>query len=229
MALRALATLISNHHGANKTIMTVPPRYDGLFIPVKYFLSSYRAASDGQRGIEQLEEKLKSTYLTLSDWKITWIGTCAVLRTAIDLFKADAKSCIHARIREEIRAEWHAIKKDPIEHKIYWDFLHRERNNIMHEYQWSAYEVWMGTGGQIQQTGSLLDIRPDDANSVLLMNSGPYKGSNSLELLEESAEWVLARIESAIRRAGFDPEEKRSAGSFTLPSNDGPVTLLGSI
>src|SRR5579863_665257 len=46
------------------------------------------------------------------------------------------------------------------------------------------------------------------------MRGGHYDGRNSLDLLRESADWVEDRIISAIMRAGFDPEERRSLGSF---------------
>jgi hypothetical protein len=77
--------------------MTVPTKYANSYVPVKYFLSSYRALSDGRRGIRHLEERLGAATFLLSEWKVIWIGTCAVLRTAIDLFRVDMKSCLATR------------------------------------------------------------------------------------------------------------------------------------
>lgn len=118
-------------------------------------------------------------------------GTCTLLRTSIDLFRRDASSCINGKIRDEIRAEWEAIDKDQEANAIFWDFLRKERNNIVHEYEWSAYEMWLDSEGNLNPPKlSLLSLRPEDARSVLIMRGGKYKGRDSLELLIESADWV---------------------------------------
>jgi hypothetical protein len=100
--------------------MTDLTKYANTYIPIKFFLSSYRALSDGRSGIRDLEERLEATTLVLSEWKVIWIGTCAVLRTAIDLFKIDAKSCLATSIREEIASEWKCIKDQKSSHAIFW-------------------------------------------------------------------------------------------------------------
>jgi len=206
--------------------MTVPDKYANTYLPVKYFLSSYRALSDGRSGIQQLEEKLASSTF-LFDWKVSWIGTCTVLRTAVDLFRADAKSCLASSIRDEITAEWDAIKAQREQHGIFWEFLRQERNNIIHEYQWRAYEAWIKPDGTVRaQPLTLLGSLDDDARPLLLMRDGPFKGRNSLDLLKEGADWVEARIFAAIRRAGLDPDEKRNLVNF-LPLTLPPSTIVG--
>ena len=153
----------------------------------------------------------------LSEWKIVWIGACSILRTSVDLFKLDAKSCINLEIRKEIRSEWDLIAKNKNDHPIFWEFLRKERDNIMHEYQWTAYEVWLDEDGFTQAPRmSLLSVQPENMSMVLLMRDGHYKGRNSLDLLKESAEWVKQRIFGAINRAGFDPEENRRIGDFQV-------------
>jgi hypothetical protein len=195
--------------------MTVPPIYGNIYVPVKYFLNSHRALSDGKTGVQQLEEHLQSSAFLLSEWKVIWIGTCTLLRTSIDLFRVDAKSCVNQKIRDEIRSEWILIKENKKRHPIFWEFLRKERDNIIHEYEWAAYEMWMNPDGTTRPTGiSLLDLKPEDASSILIMRGGLYKDRDSLELLKESAEWVEARIYGAIRRAGFDPDENRNLVSF---------------
>ena len=198
--------------------MTVPIKYSNHYFPVKYFLTSYRALSDGKTGVRHLKEHVQSSTFLLSEWKVFWIGACALLRTSIDLFNVDAKSCINQKIREEIGAEWSSIKQNKEHHPIFWDFLRKERDNIIHKYEWAAYEVWMDQDGTTRSARmSLLDVKPKDASSVLVMRGGPYKDRDSLDLLKESAEWVEARIYGAIRRAGFDPDEKRNLVNFQKP------------
>ncbi len=199
-------------HGVN---MTVPPKFGNIYTPVKYFLTSYRALSDGKTGVRLLEEHLQSATILLSEWKVIWIGACSLLRTAIDLFQVDAKSCINQKIREEIGTEWNSIGQNKEHHPIFWEFLRKERDNILHEYEWAAYEMWMDQDGNTRPARmSLLSMKPKDVTHVLVMRGGPYKDRNSLDLLKESVEWVEARIYGAIRRAGFDPDENRNLVTF---------------
>ncbi|GGE31599.1 hypothetical protein GCM10007276_05960 [Agaricicola taiwanensis] len=205
--------------------MTLPSQYPNHHVPVKYFLASYRALSDGRTGVRLLEEKLeKSTRSLLSEWKVLWIGTCTILRTSIDLFRIDGESCLASRIREEIRAEWHAIRTEKEKHAIFWEFLRKERDSVIHQYEWRAYETWIKPDGTFRGPKlSLLIMEDDDvAKPAILMNDGFFQGRDSLELLREGADWVEERIFSAVRRAGFDPEEARSLASFLpLPTNKG--------
>lgn len=206
----------------------VPDKYFNTFVSVKYFLTSYRALSDGKAGIRSLADQLKSSKIFLSEWKVLWIGTCTLLRTSIDLFNVDAKSCINLRIREEILAEWNFVKSHQEEHPIFWDFLRKERNNIIHEYEWQAYEVWMGQDGATRPARlSLLELKPNDVRAVLVMRSGRYKDRDSLELLRESANWVETRIFNAIQRAGFSPDEYRNLITFQERPAGGTTLLSG--
>lgn len=77
---------------------------------------------------------------------------------------------------------------------------------------------------------SLLTLNDDDARPMLLMKGGPYEGRNSLHLLKEGAAWVEARIFSAIRRAGLDPDEDRGLVHFQpRPKPTTTATLLGTL
>lgn len=170
---------------------------------------------------------MASTNFLLSEWKVIWIGACTILRTSIDLFQVDVKSCINQKVREGILSEWASIKEDKDAHPIFWKFLQKERNNIIHEYEWAAYEAWLDQDGTVRPARmSLLDLKPRDARSVLIMRGGQYKDRNSLDLLKESAEWVESRIFGAIRRAGFEPDEERNLVNFQKrPTAE--KTLLG--
>jgi len=200
--------------------MTLPSQYSNHYVPVKYFLASYRALSDGRTGVRLLEEKLEtSTRSLLSEWKVLWIGTCTILRTSIDLFRIDGESCLSSRIREEIQAEWHAIRAEREKHAIFWEFLRKERDSVIHQYEWRAYETWIKPDGTFRGPKlALLFMEDDDgAKPAILMKDGFFKGRDSLGLLRDGADWVEERIFSAVRRAGFDPEEARSLGSFLPP------------
>jgi hypothetical protein len=196
--------------------MAVPKQYANNFVAIKYMLSSYRALADGRAGIRHLEEMLSQANFLFSEWKIVWIGVCATLRSSIDLFQVDARSCLPQDIRSELRSEWNSIKADADAHPIYWEFLKKERDNIIHEYSWTAYEAWLEPDGTIQAPPTILGrlLAPSDAKPALLMRHGRYSGQNSLLLLSEAADWAEARIFNALERAGFSPDEKRSMSDF---------------
>ncbi|MFC3162448.1 hypothetical protein [Ciceribacter thiooxidans] len=198
-------------------------------MPVKYFLNCYRALSDGKSAVIHLENLLKEERFLISDWKVIWVGACAILRTSITLFQIDSRSCLDKALRQEIAREWKLISDDKRGHAIFWEFLRKERDNIIHEYEWGAYEMWMNAEGELSQPKfSLLDIRPADARSVLRMRGGFYSGQDSLELLKDSAAWVEERIYSAIRRAGYSPEEHRNVATFQKRPSLADASLLGS-
>ena len=210
--------------------MTVPTKYSNIYIPVKSFLSSYRALSDGRRAISLLETHTHESSFLFSDWKINWIAACTLLRSSIDLFQRDQASCLDEKIRDEIRNEWHAIKGDKESHSIFWDFLRKERDSIIHHYEWPAYEVWMDENEQYRPARiSIADLRLENEKNVLLMKSGRFKGKDSVELLGSAGTWVEDRIFSAIRRAGYSPDEERNIVNFSKRQKAGPTLLSGEI
>lgn len=209
--------------------MTIPSKYSHHYIPTKYFLLSYRSLTDGQRAIRLLGQQLAADSFWLSDWKIHWIAATTLLRSSIDLFRQDAKSCLPHALRIGFQDEFDAIRADKAQHSIFWDFLRHERDAIIHHYKWQAYEAWIAEdGNEIEVSRSLLVGRPENVMSVLLMREGAFKGRNSVELLKEAEEWVEARIFSALTRGGFDPEERRNLVTFAPrpPNPPGLLTIL---
>ncbi|MFK5596820.1 hypothetical protein ACFZ8E_07425 [Methylobacterium sp. HMF5984] len=211
--------------------MATPLKYQYNYLPVKYLLSSYRALIDGRHGVLHLERLLGEDKLYVSDWKIAWIGTCTILRTAVSLFIKDGKSCLPEKLRFEITAEGKKLTKEKSENPIYHEFLLKERDNLIHQYEWRAYERWLKPDGtyRVPHTiAMMMSAEHDDARPVILMREGFYAGRDSLELLHESADWVEARIYDAIGRAGYHPDEYRNAFDFSeMPKP--PKTLLDAL
>jgi hypothetical protein len=212
--------------------VTFPSKYSTRYLPTKYFLSSYRALIDAYRAIHLLEKHLDEEQFYLSDWKIHWIAACALLRTSIDLFRIDGKSCLAPELRREIANEWQVIGVDRVKHAVFWGFIKKERDSVIHQYEWGAYEAWLDNeGNYTTAVQSLLIMKPKGFRNVLLMRSGPFKGRDSVELLKEASDWVSVRIFSAIERAGFSPEEHRNLATFALkpPPATGLGVLLGEL
>ncbi|WP_299956900.1 hypothetical protein [uncultured Roseobacter sp.] len=210
--------------------MPVHPRYANLFLPTKWFLSSYRAWNDGNSAIRLLEKDAASTSSAITDWKIHWIGACSLLRGAIDLFRADSRVCVSADLRSAVKVEWKEIKEEEDKHRIYWEFIREERNNILHEYKWTAYEEWLDEAGRSQQPGLMARVLFEDKYvRSLKMKSGPYKGRDSVELMQEASAWVEERILSAIARANLDPEEDRNLVTFEKRKSSGGSLITGTL
>jgi hypothetical protein len=197
---------------------------------VKYFLRSYRALNDSRRSLALLKEKLEASGPYLSDCKILWIATCTILRTSIDLFKVDSRSCLAPSLREEFAEEWRLIGEDRAVHSIYWDFIKRERDQLIHQYDWRAYEAWIAENGETSAAPlSLLRIKPAGTTNALLMSSGSFKGMDSIGLLERASDWAEERIFSAIQRAGYQPDEERNLVTFEVKPapEENSTTILG--
>ena len=196
---------------------------------MKYFPASYKCFQDGSRAVSMLEQELEGSKLLLSDWKIHWVAACSLLRTSIALFAHDARLCVSKDLAEGFAVRWKEIKANAHEHAIYWDFLHAERNNILHEYKWSAYSLYLDLEGKIANpTPSVFLLLSDQYVSTLRIRSGRYSGQQAIDVIKEARDWVEEQILTTISSVGLDPDEERNARTFQRrpPS---PPSLLGSM
>ncbi|WP_131725585.1 hypothetical protein ACTTAF_01680 [Rhodobacter capsulatus] len=195
--------------------MAVPNKYSEVYLPVRSFLTSFRAYSDGCVAVSLLEKDLQRDYLVLSDWKIHWVAACALLRAAIEMFRVDQEMCVPL-LAKSVKEEWNEIGRQREAHRIYWQFLRDERNNILHEYKWSAYEVYLDKAGKaVFPRPSLLSlVVTDECRGQLMVRHGGFAGQPAFEVIKAAEKWVGDRILSVIARAGLDPGEERSAHSF---------------
>lgn len=77
----------------------------------------------------------------LPEWRIYWVAGLALLRTVGHvLAKVDAKtSPNHA---SAISALWKNLQADRRAAAIFWDFIERERNNLLKTYSFGARLAW---------------------------------------------------------------------------------------
>jgi len=167
--------------------------------------ASNRALRDAKRGISNLENRLAQRYTLLADWKVEYVGVCALLRAAIHLIQIDSKSCHSKSVTEELKREWQLIKSEKDKHAIYWEFINKERNSILKEYQWGSYKQYFDESGDpiLAKDLSLLTMFGGGNTSDLRIRGGPFDGRETLEVLAEAANWVEGRISSALSRAGY--------------------------
>ncbi|WP_313002781.1 hypothetical protein [Brevundimonas sp.] len=77
----------------------------------------------------------------LPEWRIYWVARLALLRTVGHvLAKVDAKtSSKHADAIDEL---WKGFQADRAGSTIFWDFIERERNNLLKTYSFGARLEW---------------------------------------------------------------------------------------
>jgi hypothetical protein len=77
----------------------------------------------------------------LQEWRIYWVAGLALLRTVGHVLKkVDAKtSPNHA---DAISALWRGFQADRVNSAIFWDFIEKERNNLLKTYSFSAKLAW---------------------------------------------------------------------------------------
>ncbi len=140
-------------------------------------------------------------------WRRHWI-LCVVLLRAVGnvLEKIDSKQ--NKTLKDIIKEEYKNIKLNEQDHEIYWEFICKERNNILKEYKVNA-----GQGVTIHtnplhfnlKTG---EIKNEDSPSVTYhytITSGPLEGRDQRKVVEEAIIWwenYLDKIDDRFKKEG---------------------------
>ena len=188
----------------------IPQNIRNQYFEVGAMLSCNRARVDATIGIKNLREKLKQESTFLSDWRIEYIGVCALLRASVHLISVDAKACHNKDICYELKNEWQLIRENADQHDIYWYFINKERNSILKDYHWSSYVEYLDenklplTGNSTLLGSLILNVKSSD----LKIRGGPFDGQKTIEVLDDAADWLEKRITTAVGRAGFNLKER---------------------
>ncbi|MGH7014846.1 MAG: hypothetical protein ACREEL_11955 [Stellaceae bacterium] len=93
----------------------------------------------------------------------------------------DAKSCIPERLRNELIDVWHRLGNERSKYKIFWEFIDKERHNILKEYDFSAFAVVLSADGSVSDAApSLLRILSEGEKEALIIRGGAYDGRLAL-------------------------------------------------
>lgn len=142
----------------------------------------------------------------------------------------DAKSCLPEPLKNSLHSAWNELRKNRTKYSIFWDFIDKERHNILKEYEFSAYEAILTEDGTVKKTfRSLLSIMEEGEKETLLIKSGPYEGRLALEVLTEAVQWIEDYIFDAIRKTGYDPHESRRTTALLPPLQSKGLSLLEEI
>ncbi|TPL97442.1 hypothetical protein [Mesorhizobium sp. B2-3-10] len=191
--------------------MTLPNNRE-FKLKIKWYLSSYRVCGDCRYAISGLREERPA----FSSWRVQWAGICALLKTSIHLLgKKDARACLPPVLRQSLKDAWVELGRRRSEFPLFWEFIDKERNNILKEYDISAYPAIIRSDGTVDQTSySLLYMLGEAEEEALILRGGPYDGQFALDVAADATDWAEGYILQAIRNAGFDPEEEVRSSDF---------------
>jgi hypothetical protein len=134
-------------------------------------------------------------------FRLAWVALVVLLRAVGHVLqKVDAASS--AATRRAIDAKWAKWNQDPENHKIFWDFIECERNNVMKEYRPGTHPgdvevVVDGAGAQD------LFVLTECLFKPLL--EGPFAGEDGRDVATEAIAWweeQLTDIENDVNTEG---------------------------
>lgn len=115
--------------------------------------------------------------LELPEWRINWVAGVALLRaTGHVLAKVDAlTSTFHADV---IGSWWDSLRDDRTSAPIFWEFIERERNNVLKTYSFGARLAHAPEGAYIESK--------DGSDAFQLYRQAVYWWRHQLMQLEQT-------------------------------------------
>ena len=161
---------------------------------------------------------------TGQNWRIKWVGMLALLRTVGEvLTHVDRKDkTVHPALKKEISEFFGRLGATKPEPKIYWSFMDRDANMILHQYKFSALHTHTRTsprsfGGITIKSSAVTQFASDstertteipraaNAGTTLvneyLMKTGPFKGQDQRDVVQQAIDWWDNEIDEIETRA----------------------------
>lgn len=137
-------------------------------------------------------------------WRVHWAAAIALARAVGSVLdKVDSAADPLVKLAQAGRhRRWKNM--DLAEHQIFREFIERERNNLLKEYQTDVYgeaEIFLGLGDQagvVQELGAMVAL---DENLYRPMEDGPWAGEDARDVLRDALDWwerELTAIDAAV-------------------------------
>ncbi|KKC34434.1 hypothetical protein [Devosia psychrophila] len=189
--------------------MVLPNGTRNFTIEVKYYLSCYRAWEDADRAIQTL----RGQKISYTDWRVQWAGICAIMKSSVHVMLVDAKRCFSTELRDSLKARFRLLGEHKSSYPIFWQFIDRERHNILKEYQFSAYaEAIADPDNDGKDLPTLFSSMM--AERELRLKGGLYDGRLALDVADEASQWLKDYLEETVRLGGFMPDERIQSDGF---------------
>jgi hypothetical protein len=136
----------------------------------------------------------------VSEWVLIWAGVIALLRAVGDALLKDAES--DARVQKAQDAWWRRLKATEPKPSIFWDFIRRDRNLLLHEAELTvdASARMFGSAGATPRHMPMPPPLPPTAYSYK-MNSGPFAGQDPRDLVRDAIEWWEKQLDDIEQEA----------------------------
>jgi hypothetical protein len=144
-------------------------------------------------------------------WRYQWFATVALLKS-VEYVLESVDTQAGARHKNVIESEYKRLQSTRPVPEIYWEFIHRERNLVVHEY---LFADWLGGASPgvtafsytEPDTGKIETITFDqpvgniDVYSKSFLD-GHFKGRTKLDVVDEAIAWwttCLRGLDTQIR------------------------------
>ena len=130
-------------------------------------------------------------------WRVLWAGAMALIRTVGHvLLKVDGED---PKIRPHVDAAWDRWKTDRVTNAIFWDFIEKQRNNILKEYEFSVLDSSVAGLAPVEidpYTGHTVAVEFGylDENLFRPIEKGFGKGEDSRDVYVEALRWWDAEL-----------------------------------
>lgn len=135
-------------------------------------------------------------------WRTRWAAAVALLRTVGHVLdKVDAEE--NPAVRAVVTAEWERLKNTKPEPVIYWEFIERERNNILKIYRFGARQnVTLRPGSIVldRATGESVGLPGGPTTYEHVMAGGPFASQDPRDVVQFAITWWRQYLDEVDRR-----------------------------
>lgn len=131
-------------------------------------------------------------------WRVLWAGGMALVRTVGHVLrKVDGGD---PRVRPQVDSAWDRWNKDKVANAVFWEFIEKERNNILKEYQFSVLDssvVGLAVVETDPETGHSVAVESPvvvDENLLRPLESGFGIGEDARDVYRDALEWWDAEL-----------------------------------
>jgi hypothetical protein len=153
--------------------------------------------SDCEIALQLLEEEKD-----LRRWRVHWAAAVALIRAVGHVLdKVDGRNPTIKKNASKLYQEW---KGAASEHLIFREFIEKERNNLLKEYQINLHpleavpvviQAVMRPLDGGEPVTVAVDVLEMDENVYRPMMEGPWEGDDAREVLTEAIEWWCGQLD----------------------------------
>ena len=138
-----------------------------------------------------------------TNWRRHWIALLVLLR-AVGHVLDKVDGARSPALRREIAAWWKQVNDDKAVHPLFWEFIERERNSFIKQYETAARQIVAIRVGAVNydaKTDLQWSDPPNPSRFLQQMASGHFKGRDQREVAGEAIRWWEQQLATIDLRA----------------------------